>query len=203
MVSRIQAEPIAVRFDHLLKIVSSDRFLQQEGIGNEVPFFIAPFRVSESSEMARSIKQLVNKLRQTGVQVLDINLYDLIYEMLNNETNDWDWCIENETSHTKPQLLEYLRGVVGSEKVVEAIFDKMESTEFDVLFLSGVGHVFPYIRSHNVLNSLQKRAKSQPTIMFFPGEYSHSLEKGASLDLFGRLHDDKYYRAFNIYEREI
>ena len=39
--------------------------------------------------------------------------------------------------------------------------------------------------------------------MFFPGEYSHSLEKGASLDLFGRLHDDKYYRAFNIYDREI
>ncbi len=203
MAIRIQSEPIAVRFEHLLKIISSDRFLQQEGIGNEVPFFIAPFSIKESSEMAKSIKQLVNKLRQNGVQVLNINLYDLIFEMLNNETNDWDWCIENETKHTKPQLLEYLRGVVGSEKVVEAISEKMESAEFDVLFLSGVGHVFPYIRSHNVLNSLQKRAKSQPTLMFFPGEYSHSLEKGASLDLFGRLRDDKYYRAFNIYEREI
>jgi hypothetical protein len=38
--------------------------------------------------------------------------------------------------------------------------------------------------------------------MFFPGVYTQSLEKGASLDLFGRLHDDKYYRAFNIFHWE-
>jgi len=40
-------------------------------------------------------------------------------------------------------------------------------------------------------------------VMFFPGEYKHSLEEGASLDLFGRLHDDKYYRAFNIFDYQI
>jgi len=54
-----------------------------------------------------------------------------------------------------------------------------------------------------VLNNLQKSAKEKPTVMFFPGEYRHSLESGASLELFGRLHDDKYYRAFNIYHFEV
>ncbi len=87
--------------------------------------------------------------------------------------------------------------------VVPAIVKQMDAHEFDVMFLSGVGEVFPYIRSHNVLNNLQKVAKAQPTLMFFPGEYSHSLEKGASLDLFGRLRDDKYYRAFNIFDQQI
>lgn len=77
---------------------------------------------------------------------------------------------------------------------------RIQQSEFDVLFLSGIGEVFPYIRSHNVLNNLQSTAKNQPTILFFPGEYRHSLEHGASLELFGLLHDDKYYRAFNIYE---
>jgi len=72
-----------------------------------------------------------------------------------------------------------------------------------VIFLSGVGEVFPYIRSHNVLNNLQSTAKDKPTVMFFPGAYTHSLESGASLDLFGRLHDDKYYRAFNIFHCEV
>ena len=67
------------------------------------------------------------------------------------------------------------------------------------MFITGVGEVFPYIRSHNVLNNLQSTAKDRPTVMFFPGEYTQSLETGASLDLFGRLHDDKYYRAFNIF----
>ena len=161
MVNRIQAEPIADRFDHLLKIISSDRFLNQEGIGNEVPFFIAPFRVKETTEMEQAIKQLVNKLRQSGIEVLHVNLYDLIVEMLNNETNDWQWCIENETKHSKPQLLEYLRGVVGSEKVVDAISQKMESADFKVMFLDGVGRVFPFIRSCLLYTSPSPRDKRQ------------------------------------------
>jgi hypothetical protein len=79
----------------------------------------------------------------------------------------------------------------------------MRVRDFDVLFISGVGEVFPYIRSHNVLNNLQSSAKDRPTVMFFPGTYTQSLETGASLDLFGRLHDDKYYRAFNIFHVEV
>jgi hypothetical protein len=77
------------------------------------------------------------------------------------------------------------------------------SERFDVLFISGIGEVFPYIRSHAVLNNLQSTAKEQPTIMFFPGEYTREIATGASLDLFGRLHDDKYYRAFDILHYEV
>ena len=79
----------------------------------------------------------------------------------------------------------------------------MAEEEFDVMFIGGVGEVFPFIRSHNVLNNLQKAAKLKPTVMFFPGEYTHSLEGGAALELFGRLRDDKYYRAFNIFDTAI
>jgi hypothetical protein len=92
-----------------------------------------------------------------------------------------------------------LQGVLDPEThLVPTIAEKMRQQEFDVLFITGVGEVFPYIRSHTVLNNLQSTAKERPTVLFFPGEYIHSLEHGASLDLFGRLHDDKYYRAFNI-----
>jgi len=40
--------------------------------------------------------------------------------------------------------------------------------------------------------------KECPTVMFFPGSYQHELATGASLDLFGLLTDDRYYRAYNI-----
>lgn len=86
--------------------------------------------------------------------------------------------------------------------LVPNIATRLASATFDVLFLTGVGEVFPYIRSHNVLNNLQSTAQDKPTLMFFPGTYTHSLESGASLDLFGRLQDDKYYRAFNIFHCE-
>lgn len=40
-------------------------------------------------------------------------------------------------------------------------------------------------------------------MLFFPGTYTHRLATGASLDLFGVSHDDKYYRAFNILHYEV
>ena len=104
----------------------------------------------------------------------------------------------------KEGLLELLQGVLDiKEHLIPAIGERIAQADYDVLFLSGIGEVFPYIRSHNVLNNLQSTAKDKPTVMFFPGEYRHSLEQGASLELFGLLHDDKYYRAFNIFESQV
>ncbi len=189
-------------YDHLLRLISSNRFLQKQGLGNEVPFFICPYPPEQAVEMEKIRVQLRNKLDQLGVPVLDINLYDLAIEIL-HQRNIWDRILAMEPEVSKEQLKELLQGVLDSEThLVPAIADKMAASDFKVMFLSGVGEVFPYIRSHNVLNNLQKTAKDQPTIMFFPGEYTQSLEDGASLDLFGLLHDDKYYRAFNIFHCE-
>ncbi|MBC8504020.1 MAG: DUF1788 domain-containing protein [Chloroflexi bacterium] len=194
--------PMKDRFQHLFDVVSGQRFLNKQGLGNEVPFFICPFKPEEAVDMGRIQRQLVNRLDQAGVRVLEINLYDLSIELL-KEREIWDQVIDMEESVSKEQLKELLQGVLDPEAhLVPAIAAKLQSNEFDVLFLSGVGEVYPYIRSHNVLNNLQSTAKEKPTVMFFPGSYTHSLEGGASLDLFGKLHDDKYYRAFNIFHCE-
>ena len=73
------------------------------------------------------------------------------------------------------------------------IQSKIEAANANVYLLTGIGQVFPFIRSHNVLNNLQNIAKEAPTIAFFPGDYN-----GHTLNLFGLLKDDNYYRAFNI-----
>lgn len=152
--------------------------------------------------MERLRRQLVNRLEHAGVRILEINLYDLSIEIL-KERGIWEQILEMEESVSKESLKELLQGVLDTEThLIPAIAAKLASIEFEVLFLSGVGEVFPYIRSHNVLNNLQSTAKEKPTVLFFPGSYTHSLESGASLDLFGKLHDDKYYRAFNIFHCE-
>ena len=195
--------PIQERYQHLLAVMGSERFLKKQGLGNEVPFFICPYKSEEATEMERLKSQIINKLAQKGVEVLDINLYDLAIQILKRE-GDWDWCMEEEQSISKEELKEELQSMLDVETVLSpAIEEKMNSSKFQVMFISGVGEVFPYIRSHNVLNNLQKTATEKPTVMFFPGEYTYSLESGSSLDLFGRLHDDKYYRAFNIYHSEM
>jgi hypothetical protein len=187
------------RLHHLFNVISGRRFLNREGLGNEVPFFICPFEPEKTVAIHRLRRQLVTRLEQAGIRVLEINLYDLSIELL-KERGIWDQILEMEQSVSKEQLKELLQGVLDpANHLVPAIAARLKATDFDVLFLSGVGEVFPYIRSHNILNNLQSTAKEKPTVMFFPGAYTHSQEAGASLDLFGRLHDDKYYRAFNIF----
>ena len=192
--------PISERYEHLVNTITSDRFLKMLGLGNEVPFFICPFKPQEFNEMSKLCVQLVNTLRNRGVGVLKINLYDLAIEIL-RERGIWDQVIQTEQTMSKNELKELLQGVLDPENhLIPAISNKMAEKEFDVMFITGVGEVFPYIRSHAVLNNLQSTAKDKPTVMFFPGEYKQSIEEGASLNLFNRLLDDSYYRAFNIYK---
>ena len=190
-------------FQHLLDLISSQRFLNKQGLGNEVPFFICPCDPKSAVAIERLVKQLSNQLESKGVHVLEVNLYDISLELL-KKSGDLDWYLEHEQELSKAKLIEDIQGVLDTkETLVPAIAEKMSEQEFDVMFLTGVGEVFPFIRSHNVLNNLQSTAKDQPTVMFFSGAYTHSPEKGASLDLFAKLRDDKYYRAFNIFDCEV
>lgn len=194
------------RLEHLFSVISETHFLEMKGLGNEIPFFICPFDPPETDQMEKLRKTLVTRLLQSGVQVLEIDLYDLSIEILKGR-EIFDRILTEEPSFSKEQLKELLQGILDPElHLVPAIAAKIREKEihggFSLMFLSGVGEVFPYIRSHNVLNNLQKVAKEKPTVMFFPGAYTHSREFGTSLELFGRLRDDKYYRAFNIYHCE-
>lgn len=202
MKSDIELKPLSERFDHLVSVISGERFLKMQGLNNEVPFFICPYKAEEALDMGRIVGNVKKQLSNDGVHVLHINLYDLSIELLRSR-DIFDSLIDSESTVSKDELKELLQGVLDPEAhLIPAISEKISDAEIDVLFLSGVGEVFPYLRSHNILNNLQSSAKDKPTVMFFPGSYSYSDEEGASLDLFGRLHDDKYYRAFNIYRYE-
>lgn len=218
MSRKIGQHSMAERFEHLLGVISSERFLHMKGLNNDLPFYICDYAAAEAVEMARMQRQLASSLAGMhlsclggrGVTVLEINLYDLSVALLKAregssiDTSLWDEIIAAEPGFERGDLLELLQNVLDPrEHLIPAIAERISQAEFDVLFLSGIGEVFPHIRSHNVLNNLQSTAKSKPTLLFFPGEYSYSLENGASLELFGRLRDDKYYRAFNIFDTQV
>lgn len=187
-------------FNHLLAVISSDRFLQKQISLNEVPFFICPHDPQITVMINELRANLVTQLANQGITVLQIDLYSLAIEVLKGR-GIWERVLEIEQDQAKDAFLELLQGVLDTEThLIPKIAQEMKGKEFDVLFLSGIGEVFPYIRSHNVLNNLQSTAKDKPTLLFFPGRYTYDLGAGASLDLFGQLQDDKYYRATNILE---
>lgn len=192
-----------VRAEHLFKVISSRRFLDKQGLGNEVPFFICAIDAEDGLTISEDRGDLVARLGHAGVRVLDVNLYDLSLELL-ADRGILEQLLEMEPETDKAELKELLQGVLDpQEHLIPAIGARIRDVPHDVIFLSGVGEVYPFLRSHNVLNNLQSTAKDRPTVMFFPGKYTHALATGASLELFGQLHDDKYYRAFNIMNYEV
>ena len=186
-------ENITKKFDHLYKVISQEEFLRMEALGGEIPFFISAFDAKQQVEVDKAVRGLKNKLETHGIPVLEINLYDIALEALNDELTEGE-IFELEKNMDKAELKEAIQSTLDiNEVLMPRIKQKIDAENAKVYFLTGIGLVYPYIRSHNVLNNLQNVAKKAPTVAFFAGTYS-----GYSLELFGLLKDDNYYRAFNI-----
>ena len=161
--------------EHLFAVLSGERFLRMEGLSNEVPFFIYPYEPEHALNTAKAKKRIKNRLANKGIEVREI----------------------------KAEFTEILQSMLDPQQhLTPAVHNRLADGEFDIVFLTGIGEVFPYIRSHNVLNNLQSVVVGKPMLMFFPGRYEQSDSLGSSLVLFGRLKDDQYYRAKNILEQE-
>ncbi|MDX9985531.1 DUF1788 domain-containing protein [Sphaerochaeta sp.] len=203
MIPDLENKPLPVRFEHLVKTMSGKRFLAMEGVGNEVPFFICPFHPEETEAMYQAIDNLTIQLQHRGVQVVRINIYDLCIDLLKREEGLWEQVIENEAEYPKDLLLEQFQLLFDAEShLAPAINEKLHDRSYDVLFLEGVGEVYPYVRTHALLENLARHLYTKPLVMFFPGHYKQTLHGGAALRLFEMLPDDKYYRAMNIYRYE-
>ena len=186
-------ENLNKKFDHLFKVISKQGFLNKESLGGEIPFFISAYNAKQEIQVRESIGLLKNKLSNHGIEVLEINLFELSCELLeSNGGLERMYMVERAKGSQK-----FLRALQSALNIHEVMLPKIreiiESSNSQVYFLTGIGLVFPFIRSHNILNNLQSVAKESPTVAFFPGYYN-----GHTLNLFGLLKDDNYYRAFNI-----
>lgn len=195
--------PIPERFNHLLTVLKAKPFLSMEGLGNEVPFFICPYHPQEAVEWEKIVGQLSNQLANDGIKVLVVNLYDLCLDLIHREHN-WEMVIEFERENTQAELLDLLQAMLDPQDfIIPAIAEKLHQTPYDLVFVTGVGEVYPYLRSHSLLNNLQSTIKNQPLLMFYPGKYVEVGEGSTSLVLFDRLRGNQYYRAFNILNYQI
>lgn len=194
---------LAQQEQHLFTVLSSARFLKMEGLGNEVAHFIYDYDPTWALDVAHAKKRIKTKLdTERGVKVFEINLYDLCVDLL-KERNVWDRLLELELTMEKPDFLKTLQNMLDPEQhLAPAIKSRIAAESFDILFLTGIGEVFPFVRSHTVLNNLQTVVSDRPMLMFFPGKYDVSATQGSSLVLFGQLKDDSFYRAKRILDQE-
>lgn len=172
--------------------IKEDKFIEGRGLGNEISFYI--FDYDPKDELAvRDYVASLHKEFQGGLYnrtIIEFDLYKMLIE-ITKEKRIFDRIPEMETRQGKDALFKAMTTFAKPDMFLAKI--KEQIGDHNVVLLTGVGKVYPFVRSHNILNNLQEVLDKTPVIMFFPGEYD-----GQSLQLFSKFKDDNYYRAFRL-----
>lgn len=180
-------------FEKMYSQVTSEHFLSMQALGGEIPFFIYSFDATSQDLITSEANRLIKRVEQDGLSILTINLFDLMVEIL-EERGMLDKVLSREKTLSRDKFFSTVKNMLDVQtKIMPKIDLLAKENKTSMVFITGVGEVFPYIRSHQIINNLQNVILDRPTLMFFPGKFD-----GHRLSLFGKIHDDNHYRAFNI-----
>lgn len=184
------------KLDGIWKRISDPVFLANKGTANEVRYYVFDYEPCDELIVRQKIIDLKKKNNPVndGFTIYEYDIYDLVMQML-EEKGYIEKCIKFEESKGREYLYnaitKMLRLTNDNNLIVNYISDN--TPENSVVFLTGVGKIYPYVRAHNILNNLHQVFDRVPVVMFYPGSWN-----GQSLSLYGTINDGNYYRAFPL-----
>lgn len=178
------------------EVISDKDFRKNKGLSNEVGYYIFDYPAKEELKVRSYLENLKerNIRNQPGYELKVYDLYDIMIDLLVEE-GLYEDCIEME----KNEGLDYLISAVND--ILRIDYDdnyfntyiEENTPEESVVFITGVGKIYPFVRSHGILNKLHQVFSRVPVVLFYPGTYD-----GQSLVLFSEFKDENYYRAFPL-----
>lgn len=180
-----------ILFEGVYQKLASMEFGQN--LGGELPLYIQPIPVSKQTELNAQAKRLVSRLSKLGKNAIVIDLYEMSMELLEEE-GVLQTILEEEKELDQDAISSTLDSILDiKEVIIPRISSIISENNPDFVFIIGVGRVYPFIRSHGILNNIEELANNCNLILFFPGEYNN-----LQLSLFGTISDENYYRGHNL-----
>ena len=183
------------RLNQILPRICSRDFLDSKGLGNEIGFWIFDYPPERELDVRDFLSGTVLPAlakQVPPIKAATVDLLKLVTELL-EERKLLDKAMEMQQSKGDDGVLPALRSVLKEDKLAQKIADQFDIAGLDLLILTGVGAVYPMLRTHTLLSALHPIMGNTPLLMFFPGRYD-----GHSLRLFNTLAEDHYYRAFRL-----
>ncbi len=183
------------RLNQILPRVTSRDFLDSKGLGNEIGFWIFDYPPDRELDMRGFLYGTVLPAIAKQVPTLRAETIDLLQLVtgLLEERKLLDKTMDMQLRNGDDSTLAALRSVLKEDKIAQKIASQHDIPNLDLLILTGVGSVYPVLRTHTLLSALHPIMGNTPLLMFFPGRYD-----GHSLRLFNSLAEDHYYRAFRL-----
>lgn len=185
------------RLDKILPTIKEKEFQEKRGLGNEVGFHIFDYEPKYEllvREYIEDLKEKINK-KSSDIYIREFDLYEIIIKIIEDK-GYLEKLFKMEKEKGTDKLVKPIKSTLRFTQKNDLIVDYFRKNvkEEDIVFITGVGKVWPAIRAHTILNNLQPVVKV-PVVMFFPGKYS-----GLELHLFNKIKDENYYRAFRLIE---
>lgn len=181
---------IKERLDNLKMLIQEPDFLEGKGLSNEVNIRIFCYDAEDEMTVQHFLNQLKTD-QSVSCNVIECNLYKTFLSIC-DDLDITDAIPEMEEADGGIFLLEQLHSAIGEGEFIDKI-QYSPHERGDVLMLTGVGDVFPFMRVHALLEALQPYFSDIPILVMYPGEFD-----GHHLKLFNRLQPNDYYRAFNV-----
>lgn len=183
------------RLNQILPRISSRDLLESKGLGNEIGFWIFDYpperEMDVRSFFAGTVVPALSK-QNPPIQAGVVDLLKLVTDQL-EERNLLDKVMQMQVDKGDDSTLTALRSVLKEDKLAQKIAAQFDVPTLDLLILTGVGAVYPMLRTHTLLSALHPVMGNTPLLMFYPGRYD-----GHTLRLFNTLSEDHYYRAFQL-----
>jgi len=180
------------RLEKIQPIIASDRFLNRERLGGELPFWIFDYPPELELEVRSYIDDLEGRLKRKKMKFIHINLFECLIEMLESR-NLLEKSFQLEMKKGAEGLKKALKAPLDQEKVADYVSNKIQGDDQQFVLISGLGSAWPLLRGHSILNALHSRLGGLPMVLFYPGTYS-----GTELKTFGIIESSNYYRAFDL-----
>ena len=119
--------------------------------------------------------------KRPDLRIAHVNLFRLLMDYL-KKRKLYERALKIQKSKGDGELRKALRGPLHEEKIAGIFVEEARPEDNDVVFMTGIGNVWPLFRSHTLLNNLHPFMQGTPLVVFYPGIYD-----GQRLSLFGSL----------------
>jgi len=188
------SDHLTERLNGILPKLISDELLSGSGLGNEIGFYVFDYPAEEELRVREHIQFLLDHLpkEKPGLRVKHVNLFDLVIDHLKSR-NLLDRAIQMQRTQGDEAMFKALSAPLHESRLAQVFAEVAQPGQHDLVLVSGVGSVWPLLRSHALLNNLHPLMGNTPLVMFYPGKYDQ-----LTLQLFGILASKNYYRAFKL-----
>lgn len=184
------------RLRKIEEVISEEDFRKNKGLSNEVGYYIFEYPAKEEIKVRKHLQYLErkNQSRPQGYELKIYDFYDIMIDYIEEEGLIED-CIKMEEIDGMDYLISAVYDLLKMHYDFNYFVTYIEENTPDnsVVFVTGVGKIFPFLRSHEILNKLHLVFDRAPVVLFYPGKYD-----GQSLLLFTEFKDENYYRAFPL-----